>query len=120
MSTIANRLHSLQSQFSRFLSRRRDLKLLLQLDDRTLTDINVSRALLEDGVKAWPWRIDGNEAPVRVTAERIRSAVNELEHYSDAELADLGITRGTILEAVLKGRPGIEASVNDNVYPKAA
>lgn len=31
---------------------------LLSKDDRFLADIGISRELLEEGVGAWPWRID--------------------------------------------------------------
>ena len=33
-------------------------RILLQLDDRTLEDAGISRDLLEQGVSAWPWRIE--------------------------------------------------------------
>ena len=56
MSTNLSPIKSLTSNVGLYLSKRRDRKLLLQLDDRTLTDINISRELLEQGVKAWPWR----------------------------------------------------------------
>ena len=35
-------------------------------------------------------------------------AIKELRQLSDRELSDLGITRGTIVEAVTNGRPGVE------------
>ncbi len=37
---------------------------LLELDDRTLGDIGVSRALLELGPQAWPWRPESEPAAV--------------------------------------------------------
>ena len=35
---------------------------LIDLDDRTLADIGVSRGLLELGVAGWPWRIEDDQA----------------------------------------------------------
>jgi hypothetical protein len=76
--------------------------------------------LLDAGVSAWPWRIDADDHAVRLAASRVKAAVRELESYSDNELADLGISRGAIKDAVLHGRPGVDAPVNDNALPKAA
>lgn len=121
MSTLLNRLQSLTSTAGAYLSKRRDMQLLLQLDDRTLSDISISRELLEQGVAAWPWRIEADHAPYHIEANKLRGAVKELETYSDAELADLGLTRGNIVEAVLHGRPGIDQTpVNDNGLARAA
>ena len=87
---------------------------LLKMDERRLDDIGYSRALLEDGVRAWPWR-----TPIDTIARLGRlnfsdafrrsdyaKAVAELKAYSDAELSDLGLSRGIIEEAVRNGRPG--------------
>jgi len=120
MSTNLSPIKSLTSNVGLYLSKRRDRKLLLQLDDRTLTDINISRELLEQGVKAWPWRLHEDSVRVAAAANEIRTAVKELQNYSDAELADLGISRGSIQDAVLHGRPGIEQSQNDNDVAAAA
>jgi uncharacterized protein YjiS (DUF1127 family) len=114
MSTVSTRLASLSSELGQYLARRRDRKLLLQLDDRTLADISISRELLENGVKSWPWKLDADDHGVRLAATRIKSAVRELQGYTDGELADLGIARGGIFDAVLHGRPGIDGPTNDN------
>ena len=37
---------------------------LLAMSDRSLEDIGFSRALLEKGVDAWPWRVEEVEAEV--------------------------------------------------------
>src|SRR5215467_9099857 len=86
---------------------------LLRMDDRRLEDIGYSRALLEDGVRAWPWRlpVDSVAGLGRFELGLFRGpsfarAVAELRAYSDAELNDLGLTRGTIEHAVRNGRPG--------------
>ena len=41
-------------------------------------------------------------------AREVRRAVNELNSYSDRDLAELGVSRQTIEEAVRFGRPAIE------------
>ncbi len=115
MSTLSSRFQTLSSDVALYLARRRDRKLLLQLDDRTLADISISRELLDAGVASWPWRIDADDHGVRLAATRIKSAVRELESYTDSELADLGIARGGIMDAVMHGRPGVDAPVNDNL-----
>ena len=120
MSTNSSPIKSLASTVSLYLTKRRDRQLLLRLDDRTLADINISRELLEVGVKAWPWQLPQDGAMVAQAAHEIRSAVRELESYSDAELADLGISRGSISDAVLHGRPGIDTPLNDNDVAAAA
>ena len=119
MSTISTRLQSLTGDVGQYLARRRDRKLLLRLDDRTLADINISRELLDAGVTSWPWNPAADERGIRFAAS-IRDAVSELESYTDHELADLGISRGAILDAVIHGRPGIDMPVNDNDIAKAA
>jgi uncharacterized protein YjiS (DUF1127 family) len=120
MSTLSTRLSALGSNVGVYLTRRNDLKLLLALDDRTLADVNISRELLEEGVKAWPWKLDSEEHGVRLAVNRIKTAVSELQSYTDAELADLGIARGGIYDAVVHGRAGIDAPVNDNLAPAKA
>ena len=120
VSTIKSAGNSLIGNLGLYLSKRNDRKLLLKLDDRTLTDINISRELLEQGVRAWPWTIPADGEDVAIAARGLRKAVNELECYSDAELADLGISRGGIKDAVLHGRPGIDAPLNDNDIAAAA
>jgi uncharacterized protein YjiS (DUF1127 family) len=120
MSTLSTRLQSLSSDVGLYLARRRDRKLLLALDDRTLSDISISRELLDHGVKAWPWKLDSDEHLARLTSASLDKAIRELESYSDIELADLGIARGSIRDAVLHGRPGLDAPVNDNDLARAA
>jgi uncharacterized protein YjiS (DUF1127 family) len=114
MSTIFDHVTPWASGITTYLNRRRDRKLLMRLDDRTLADINISRGLLDEGLKAWPWTVPTDENTIRHESGRIRRAIAELRSYSDAELADLGISRGTIVETVLHGRPGIDQPANDD------
>jgi len=86
---------------------------LLKRDDHQLADIGISRALLETGVRAWPWLAPSDARglePLNLSAgltERdYAKAMSELQSYSDAELADLGIGRGGIEHAVRHGRAG--------------
>ena len=120
MSTNTNPVKSLASNLGMYLSKRNDRRLLLKLDDRTLADINISRELLEQGTKAWPWKLPVDSVEVSAVARGLRAAVRELETYTDAELADLGINRGAIVDTVLHGRPGIDRPLNDNAIAKAA
>lgn len=91
---------------------------LLRMSDWQLEEYGFSKALLLDGVKSWPWRTStgAGELAEAVASESIDSqsaqsrssinqAINELSNYSDRELAELGITRHGIEEAVLHGRP---------------
>jgi uncharacterized protein YjiS (DUF1127 family) len=94
--------------------RARTLALLRGMDPRSLSDMGFSPALLRQGVRAWPWRVEedveATGSPTKAGASRteIRTAVAELRTYTDAELADLGISRRVIPEVVRRGRPEID------------
>ena len=97
---------------------------LLSMSDRQLEDFGISRHVLMEGVFAWP----SKEVPSQELAEGglaripaitsvtrevpskkvIKQAVDELNTYSDRELAGLGVTRHSIEESVRNGRPAIE------------
>lgn len=93
---------------------------LLGMSDRQLEDCGFSKTLLLQGVHTYPWRAEAGAnnlahgAPAAEAAQptrtrrAIRGAVKELSSYSDRELAELGITRNTIGEAVRYGRPMID------------
>ena len=111
---------------------------LLKRSERVLADGGFSRDLLEQGNQAWPWRIDGSvptpstqylfapaglRTPVPAMQQRFASnakAVADLNAYSDAELADLGLARAGIVDAVHEGRPGMNEAVNGSDDRKAA
>lgn len=80
---------------------------LMRYDDRMLADNGFSRELLEKGVSGWPWRTETEQSALLPgnarTTSQIR-AITDLKSLSDAELQDLGITRGTIEQAVVFGR----------------
>lgn len=95
--------------------RERARRQLLRMSDRSLADAGFSRAALESGVAAWPWRHDEDDAAVaaamhgaRARRAAERRAVRELDACSDADLADLGIARADIGRAVREGRIGVE------------
>lgn len=105
------------NRYMTHLSRARVRELLLKSSDRMLADAGFSRELLESGVKAWPWHSPAPElAPLRfrqlgkVSADTDphADAVHELQSISDKELSDLGISRGSIRQAVMYGRDDIE------------
>ncbi|MFK7856398.1 MAG: hypothetical protein AB8B79_19940 [Granulosicoccus sp.] len=92
------------------VGREKAREVLLNSSDRMLEDAGFSRELLEVGVKAWPWRVTSDESlpPMQLSHIGDQQVVGELESYSDRELSDLGVSRGSIQEAVLFGREGIE------------
>lgn len=105
---------SMISKFLIWIERSRLRQDLLRLDARLLEDAGFSPALVEDGVRAWPWRTQA-ESPVdfgglraarQLTEAQYRAAVAELQSYSDTDLQDLGLSRAAIPEAVRNGRPG--------------
>ena len=116
MSNLKTRV----SHFFEELGRSRVRQTLLQFSDRQLADAGFSRELLLAGNKAWPWRASSEEWEQRIYSSQVakpepelnpadvQSAIEELHAYSDQELEDLGLTRGTIEYAVRNGRPGFE------------
>ena len=97
-------------------NKRQILHYLNSLPADKLDTFGYSSALLEQGIKAWPWREDNQSSEIvkveGLIAEEER-CVNELQSYSDAELLDLGIARGRIKSSVRHGRPGIDEPVID-------
>lgn len=84
-------------------------QILLNKGNRALEDMGISPYLLNQGVDAWPWREGEVPAkPAQVTAisntREQRRAIRELRSMSNAELSDLGITRGSIPDVVKNGR----------------
>ncbi|MFK7862218.1 MAG: hypothetical protein AB8B64_25655 [Granulosicoccus sp.] len=105
--TMADRYN----RYATFLGRKRACEVLLNSSDRMLEDAGFSRELLEQGVAAWPWlrtQSDQDLQPLDLQTSATRAAIKELQSYSEAELLDLGLTRGTITQAVLRGREGID------------
>lgn len=87
-------------------SRRKALIELNSMSDRSLEDMGVSRALLSQGIQSWPWKNGTELNNTAKTSKRreIRAAIKELQAYNDRDLADLGISRGEIVDMVTNGR----------------
>jgi len=85
---------------------------LLSLDDRLLEDAGFSRVLLEQGIKAWPWRseayLENNRARAPHSKNDLKAAASTLRSFSDKDLRDLGIGRGEIGYVVEHGRQGFD------------
>jgi len=93
------------------VARARTCELLLAGSERRLADTGFSRQLLEQGVDAWPWRsetVSGSLPPMQLDLMAKERAIRELKDYSDQELGDLGISRGSIEDSVANGRAGID------------
>ena len=107
LKTMAERYN----RYMTFIARKRTCEILLNSSDRMLEDGGFSRELLQKGVSAWPWLAadgDQNMQAIKFDSATTRKAIHELQTYSDNELHDLGITRGTIKETVQHGRIGID------------
>lgn len=94
------------------VGRAKTLAHLETLSDHMLDDLGFSRALMRQGVSAWPWRKDQavNVTKTSTNAHAIEQAVQELNTYNDRDLDDLGLARGDIRHAVTNGQQG-----NDHV-----
>jgi len=103
-------LKNLMSRYDDYMTvkgREEARRILMNKDMRSLEDMGISPYLLAQGVNAWPWR-DGEVKPATATAVSVsrqqRKAIRELRSMSNAELSDLGITRGSIVDVVKHGR----------------
>jgi len=80
---------------------------LMQMTDWQLEDVGISRRLLNQGIGSWPWREDASAESTTPSAKMekkdINKAVLELSRMSDAQLRDIGISRGTIQHSVKHG-----------------
>ena len=106
---------------ARYLERTRLHHELVGLSNRQLDDMGYSRDLLDRGVNGWPWRERSSTPPSKpalatpvvakavshaLSRREIARAIAQLQVFSDAELADLGLHRSEIAHAVRYGRPG--------------
>jgi len=80
---------------------------LLAMGDRQLEDLGISKDLLLHGNDFWPWRENSmdqlDSQPKRMSSAEINKAIKDLSQYTDQQLRDIGISRGSIREAVLHG-----------------
>ena len=111
MRILNNIIQSLKQR-----KQRETLNYLRNMTDRQLIDCGFSPELVADGLKGWPWRIDSTTTEPPILEHLIKEEqrhVTELQNYSDSELADLALSRGTIRDSVRHGRPGIERAQTD-------
>lgn len=78
---------------------------LLNMSDRQLEDVGLSRDLLSRGIDYWPWRDESgaeprSNQPAKMTSAEINRAIRELSNMSDKELRDMGVSRGSIRQIV--------------------
>ena len=85
-------------------------KHLKMLPETQLVEWGYSPTLLRQGISAWPWREEENRGTLEVDNKRaeVQRSITELQRFTDAELADLGLSRGCIEYSVRHGRPGID------------
>lgn len=93
------------------------------VDPTALRAAGISIELLSQGPAAFPWRTNPNEkvsgqidmpSAIKASESEIRTGISELQSFSDAELHDLGISRGDIAHVVRFGRSGIDdVAAND-------
>lgn len=107
--TILNNLVRSFNSYKTYMGRTKARKVLLKSSDRMLEDAGFSRDLLESGVKAWPWHAPVvSLVPLKFKQTGNVEAIRELHTYSDKELNDLGISRGSIPHVVMFGRDDID------------
>ena len=110
-------LHKISQKFDScitFVSRSRARDVLLRFSDRSLEDAGVSRVLLKEGVKAWPWRTPSIEQTLP-RWQRDLITIYELESFSEKDLNDLGIDKNKIRESITFGCEGIDQGSRQKV-----
>lgn len=111
--------NSLSSRFLESMEKRAAVLVhehLQALSAENLAKAGISQQLLSQGPAAYPWREEAVSinAKASVTSlpvsneNAIREGIAELKACSDAELHDLGISRGEIAHVVRFGRPGVD------------
>lgn len=113
---MSNLLKSIGQRYNNHMikiGRQKARAVLLDQSDRTLQDLGISRTLLQQGNHQWPWQNEEEEqpAPARrrtVSRREEAKAIRTLRALSNRELSDIGISRGSIIDSVRNGRPGVE------------
>lgn len=115
---------SLSQNFYKSMERRAAIRVyehLQGVDATTLAQAGISQELLSEGPSAFPWRIENTKVRAEVvnisdvSELAIRQGIQELTACTDAELNDIGITRGEIAHVVRFGRQGIDEFEQDQV-----
>lgn len=100
-------------------NKREMLSYLRAMPVQQINALGFSDLLMEKGISAWPWREDNLECELDKVNNMIvkeKKNISELQAFTDAELHDLGMSRGLINHAVRHGRAGID----DSAVGKAA
>lgn len=103
MTTIMNYLKRIMHALTDALERsaqQRTREYLLGLSDRHLDDMGLSRELLKQGPKAWPWRKSGD----LIVASLMPAATDEFNTDVDAQSEYADRRRPALEQAALGGR----------------
>lgn len=116
--------HSLSSRFLESMEKRAAVLVhehLQALSSEDLAKAGISKQLLSQGPAAYPWREEAVSIKTKASVtslpvsneNAICVGIAELKACSDAELHDLGISRGEIAHVVRYGRPGVDRVKQD-------
>lgn len=100
---ILNYLHNTKKQET--------LNYLQGMQTRQLIECGFSPKLINQGVSAWPWRLDDQPEEllsIELMIGEEQRCIAELNRYTDSELADLQLSHGFVRHTVRHGRPGID------------
>ena len=89
-----NKLVSFGKIYENYMTRRGKQeahRILLQMGNRTLEDIGISRQELLGGVDNWPWDGSATKAAQQHSKSEQKKAISQLHACTDRELHDLGI-----------------------------
>lgn len=107
MNTPAKIFNSVGNFFDR-IARARMQSTLLAMGRDWVERQGYSWELLRAGTDYWPWR----QTPAAAAEEReIRRSIRELKQFSDRELQEIGISRGSIESAVRYGNAENDADL---------
>lgn len=96
---MTNLFKSFISNYQEYAVRRERKKVLETLrrqNDRLLEDAGFSPALLAEGVKAWPWRVESEAGKAWQTPAQLDVAVRELRGYEGVGSADAAVTQSSV------------------------
>lgn len=116
MSALLQTIGTRYTEYMIQKGRNQARQVLLSQNDTILEDLGISRGLLESGLKAWPWKTTVEQPAPELAVKRQYNwleelrAIRELRALSNKELLDIGINRGSIVDAVKNGRPGVEVA----------
>jgi len=80
------------TEYMELTGRVRTMQVLRQLSERQLVDAGISPDLLSLGVKAWPWRVEDEPAPVALKLESLKPVTVQTRPAANAPHVGLGYT----------------------------